>query len=62
MSLRNWFLAAAAAGLVGSVLPATAQNTTPSEPSKPIFDLVENGYDFNKPETIPGFGTLPPAK
>jgi hypothetical protein len=58
MSLRNWFLAATAAGLIGSVLPAAAQNTTQS----PVFDLVENGYDFNKPETIPGFGTLPPAK
>ncbi len=62
MSLRNWFLAAAAAGLVGSVLPATAQNTTPSEVAKPASDLVENGWDFNKPETIPGFGRLPPPK
>lgn len=62
MSLRNWFLVAAAAGLIGSVLPASAQNTTQSEAAKPAFDLVENGWDFNKPETIPGFGRLPPAK
>jgi hypothetical protein len=23
--------------------------------------LAENGWDFTKPETIPGFGTLPPG-
>jgi hypothetical protein len=60
MSFRSWLLAAAAGALLGLMQPAVAQQSaTPS--SEP---LVENGWDFNKPDTIPGFGTLPakPAK
>jgi hypothetical protein len=88
MSLRNWLLAAVTGGLIGSVLPATAQDAMQSEVAKlpemsgrampddvrparrggggledtliGTFDgLVENGWDFNRPETIPGFGPLP---
>jgi hypothetical protein len=54
MSIRPRLLAAVAVTLLGLMQPALAQQTTSSEP------LVENGWDFNKPDTIPGFGTLPP--
>jgi hypothetical protein len=90
MSLRNWLLAAVTSGLIGSVLPAIAQNAMQSELAKvpdmletaepdsiraarrgasggisedaaigTFGGLVENGWDFNRPETIPGFGPLP---
>jgi hypothetical protein len=54
MSLRSWLLAAAAGALLGLMQPVLAQTAAASEA------LVENGWDFNKPDTIPGFGTLPP--
>jgi hypothetical protein len=56
MSIRPWLLAAVAVALLGLMQPAVAQQTTTTS-SEP---LVENGWDFNKPDTITGFGTLPP--
>jgi hypothetical protein len=55
MSFRSRLLAAAAGALLGLMQPAVAQQSA-SPSSEP---LVENGWDFNQPHTIPGFGTLP---
>jgi hypothetical protein len=55
MSLRSWLLAAAAGALLGLMQPVLAQQTAAASEA-----LVENGWDFNKPDTIPGFGSLPP--
>jgi hypothetical protein len=46
----------------GSVRPAprgSAGRTSDDAAAGPASDLVENGWDFNKPDTIPGFGSLP---
>jgi len=61
----------AAIGLLGSVLPVAAQEAPPlasgsdlrslwADPAiRDFVGMTENGWDFNKPDTIPGFGSLP---
>ena len=57
-------------GIVGTVTTAGAPTEHPGVDIKALLadpavraysGLAENGWDFNKPETIPGFGSLDPA-
>ena len=46
------------------VAPSAAQPAVAAEPVKPIKPeeaLVENGWDFTVPDSVPGFGSLPLA-
>jgi hypothetical protein len=62
MSAKHALGAFVIATLIGSVSPGSAQ-----EVSAPLgvagdrasLSLTENSWDFTKPDSIPGFGTLP---
>jgi hypothetical protein len=69
MSLRPWLFAAI--GLIGFTFSAVAQETSPAnvvsnpralwtDPAiRDFVGMAENGWDFNRPDTIPGFSSLP---
>jgi hypothetical protein len=59
MSFRSWLLAAAAGAVLGLMQSAVAQQSASPAPAPSSEPLVENGWDFNKPDTIHGFGSLP---
>jgi hypothetical protein len=63
MSAKHGIGALAIAILIGSVGPSGAQNADASldvaKAGTPL-SLTENSWDFTKPDSIPGFGTLPP--
>jgi hypothetical protein len=41
--------------------PRAAVVSVPTEAAKPEEALVENGWDFTMPDSVPGFGSLPQA-
>jgi hypothetical protein len=50
------------ATLIGSIGPSSAQQASASvDGATPgaLLSLTENSWDFTKPDSIPGFGTLP---
>lgn len=56
MSVTQGIGALAIAILIGSIGPSSAQQAGASSTS---LSLTENSWDFTKPDSIPGFGTLP---
>lgn len=54
-AIRSTAFGLAAIALIALSGAAAAQTST-----TPDTALSENAYDFNKPDSIPGFGTLPP--
>ena len=56
--------AAETAGFESRWMPAAANaanSAGAAEPAKPEEALVENGWDFTVPDSVPGFGSLPLA-
>ena len=63
MSAKHGIGALAIAILIGSIGPSSAQQASASvDVGTPgaLLSLTENSWDFTKPDSIPGFGTLPP--
>ena len=62
MSAKHGIGALAIAILIGSIGPSSAQQASASvdvATSGALLSLTENSWDFTKPDSIPGFGTLP---
>jgi hypothetical protein len=62
MSAKHGIGALAIAILIGSVGPGGAQEANASldvAKAGTSLGLAENSWDFTKPDSIPGFGTLP---
>jgi hypothetical protein len=62
MSAKHGIGALAIAILIGLVGPSGAQEATASLDvvnAGTSLGLTENSWDFTKPDSIPGFGTLP---
>jgi hypothetical protein len=62
MSAKHGIGALAIAILIGSIGPISAQQASaPVDAATPaaLLSLTENAWDFTKPDSIPGFGTLP---
>lgn len=62
MSAKHGIGAFAIAILIGSISPSGAQEASASldvAKAGTSIGLTENAWDFTKPDSIPGFGTLP---
>ena len=62
MSVNQGIGALAIAILIATIGPSGAQEASTSvDVAKAgiLLSLTENSWDFTKPDTIPGFGTLP---
>jgi len=62
MSAKHGIGALVIATLIGSIGPSSAQQASASvDVATPgaLLSLTENSWDFTKPDSIPGFGTLP---
>jgi hypothetical protein len=62
MSAKQGIGALAIAILIGSIGPSGAQEagaTLDVAKAGASLSLAENAWDFTKPDSIPGFGTLP---
>ena len=62
MSAKHGIGALAIAILIGSIGPSSAQQASApvdATTSAELLGLTENSWDFTKPDSIPGFGTLP---